>query len=214
MPDDNARPARRVAAMVLAVTLSFAAGACSVDSGEGSQDSGAAVTEPEASDEASTAPAPGTDLATSADEEPDPSVAGGGAQPPGLPDQPIAEVPSSVPGVTLELWRVVRIDGGVHITFAGRSDDGTQVPINAFSTGTSDYSVAGLSFVDTAGLKRYLVLETPDGDCVCSSVPGISYEPGQRSFHFAVVTAPPADVTSGVVDTPIGSFPGVQIEDA
>ncbi len=205
------------------VALSLLAAAC----GGGGDDSDA-VTRPGIATEAGETTAPpdgGGDL-----------QAGGTTTAPDQGDDPAAPTPAGDPVASLEVDTAtndgealaVRIEVDslargaqdtvrLDLTITNLSDQFDWKIYGNLGEGNSDYSVGGISLVDLAGNKRYLVLVDSEGDCVCtqlpSSIEGIAAGES-RSFQ-ATFPAPPAEVTMVDVQVPgLGVVPEVPLADA
>jgi len=79
------------------------------------------------------------------------------------------------------------------------------------ATTEDDYRVSGFSLFDPAGLKRYLVLRDTDGDCLCSDIGNSRLATGERVSFTATFPAPPQDVDTVTVETPMGALTSVPI---
>ncbi len=141
-----------------------------------------------------------------------------------VPDEPVATAPTSVPGTDLTVYVVQRAGQAVTVVFGLRT---TTAPASGDKSvgprlGESyiDYTVGGVTLVDPVGLKQYLTLRPEDFEitatgpvqCACSSTRGGSeLEPGHEQVFAASLAAPPADVTSVSLVTPMGTVPGLTI---
>lgn len=133
---------------------------------------------------------------------------------PALADQPVASVPSNIKDVTLEIYEVRRAAGAATVAFAVNNKGTSELSMNYQLASGVTANVGAVSLVDVGNLKRYLTLKDDEGGCVCSSTQSVGVPAGSRSYFYATFTAPPAEVISIVVETPMGSVPGVPITDA
>lgn len=147
-----------------------------------------------------------------------------------VPEQPLAAGPTTFPGLELGVYVVRRTDQAILVVF-GLRNTGTTESIGGFS-GSSlgerfafDYTVGGVSLVDTAGLKQYLVLRPADpdhpgqsvtsGPCACSAIVGSEqsrFAQDKVKYFAALVTAPPAGVGKVSFVSPIGTVAGLSID--
>lgn len=140
-----------------------------------------------------------------------------GGPPPGVPEEPVATTPAAVPGMGLEAYALVRSGETVQLTFALTvADPAAFVPRpGAFllNEGGDDAPVDAVTLLDTAGLQRYLVLLDSEGSCLCSDGGPINElsETSPTVFFSATYAAPPEDVTSMTVETPVGALTGVPV---
>lgn len=68
-----------------------------------------------------------------------------------------------------------------------------------------DYAISGVSLFDAVNLKRHLVFLDEQGGCLCSVTATVTLEAGSTLYLAAQFPAPPADITSMTLQTPIGS---------
>ncbi len=147
-----------------------------------------------------------------------------------VPSQPIGSTPTTIPGVTLQLYVVKRQDpGAVLVVFALQVDasavarllpTGGAVRAALSSNGDSIQpvnSVSGVALLDPAGLKDYetfMIDPSKDPTCLCSlvdpSFPTSNIMPGTRYFA-ALVAAPPPGVTKVSFVTGLATIGNVTI---
>lgn len=147
-----------------------------------------------------------------------------------VPEQPLASGATTFPGLELGVYVVRRADKAVLVVF-GLRNTGTTERYPGFS-GSSlgerfafDYTVGGVSLVDAAGLKQYLVLRPADpehagqavtsGPCACSANVGSEqsvFTPGKVKYFAALVTAPPEGVGKVSFVSPIGTVDGLTVD--
>ncbi len=147
-----------------------------------------------------------------------------------VPEQPLAAGPTTFPGLELGVSVVRRTEQAVLVVF-GLHNTGTSERIAGFS-GSSlgkrlpfDNTVGGVSLVDTAGLRQYLVLRPADpdhpgqaltsGPCACSAIVGseqATFPRDEVRYFAALVTAPPAGVGKVSFVSPIGTVAGLSID--
>ncbi|ABS05560.1 hypothetical protein [Kineococcus radiotolerans] len=136
------------------------------------------------------------------------------AVPAGFPDAPVAVTSTAVDGVTLEVYRALRSGDSVTLAFAARNTGAEQANLGQrLGSDPLHTDASGVSLFDPVGLKRYLVLLDSAGGCLCSSN-AVWVEPGEHRFLTATFSAPPADVDSVTVETPIGSLPAIPLTEA
>jgi len=145
-----------------------------------------------------------------------------------VPSQPIGSTPTSIPGITLQLYLAKRQNPGAVLVVFALEVDATGVTSLGVSPGpirgglsatadesNTDASVSGVALLDPAGLKKYeTFMADPRNDisCLCSLVePGFSnINPGTRYFA-ALVAAPPPSVTSVSFVTGLGTIGNVTL---
>ena len=142
-----------------------------------------------------------------------------------VPATPIASTPSSLGGMTLQLYVAQRADpGAALVVFAlqlrsARNYYWQTVSSALSANGSQEGSatVSGVSLLDTAGLKEYetfMAKPSDDATCLCSSVgeSGVTNNPSSGVYYFAaLVAAPPASVTSVSFVTGMGSIANVSL---
>ncbi|WP_167582434.1 hypothetical protein [Kineococcus rubinsiae] len=129
------------------------------------------------------------------------------------PEEPIATVPGGERGMVVELYELERSGKSVTATMAvtNEAPEGFLLARQFAATAEDEYLVSGISLFDPAGLKRYLVLRDTDGNCLCSTVGLGQLEQGDRVSFTATFPAPPSDVDTVTVETPMGALPSVPI---
>lgn len=139
-----------------------------------------------------------------------------------VPKSPLASTPTSVPGVTLQLYLVQRISTkAVLIVFAVIAPSGTDRGSVIFSLGangqTLGATVSGVSLLDPTGLKQYLPYmanPTKDETCVCTDLfdSKVGETSGPTPIYFAAVVAAPPETTHTVsFVTGLGTIPNVTL---
>lgn len=143
-----------------------------------------------------------------------------------VPAQPVATVPSSIPGVTLQLYAAQRQgNGAVLVVFAvdlspsaassGKKLDIIQALDLDYSSDSSGTETANnVAVVDAAGLKEYETFNpTPNNPatCLCSNTGGLSWHDPGPAYLAALVAAPPASAHTVSVVTGLGSFGNVTL---
>jgi hypothetical protein len=142
-----------------------------------------------------------------------------------VPGTPIGSTPTSVPGVTLQLYVARRVGPQAVLVVFGLA---TTKPV--VSGGEEDYdlseglsanpveaniSVSEVSLFDPAGLNEYetyMVNPDIDATCLCSAFdrgPGLPDD--TVTYYAALVAAPPADVTSVSFVTGVGTISDVPL---
>lgn len=142
-----------------------------------------------------------------------------------VPSQPISSVPSSVDGVTLQLYLARRqTPGAVAVVFALQVNttgqgisrvSSIQHSLSA-NTSNSNQTVSNVALLDPAGLKEYQTFMADprqDATCLCRALPfGDGFNSSGEVFYYAaLVAAPPSDVTSVSVVTGMGTFANVKL---
>lgn len=139
-----------------------------------------------------------------------------------VPDQPTATTPTSVSGVTLQMYLAKRIaPNAVLVVFAlvaptGISQEGIYASLSANGGGV-DATVSGVALLDPTGLKEYLpYMGDPSNDrtCVCSNLFNSSagLTSGNTPTYFAaVLAAPPESVQTVSFVTGLGTIPNVTL---
>jgi len=91
--------------------------------------------------------------------------------------------------------RVVRLDFTIH------NSAGSVIYLNQYNRlmGTGN-SVTNVSLVDYEGGLRYGVVKDSDGACACSREIANEIPAGEASGYWALITAPPEDVTTVSID--------------
>jgi len=130
-----------------------------------------------------------------------------------LPDEPVATVPGGEPGMVVEVYALTRSAESVTATMAVTNEALEPFTLNRqFAASLADdYRVSGITLFDPAGLKRYLVLRDTNGDCLCSDVGNGRLDTGERVSFTATFPAPPQDVDTVTVETPMGALASVPI---
>lgn len=150
-----------------------------------------------------------------------------------VPSQPIGSAPTSIPGMTLDLYLVKRArPGAVLVVFGltlnttaataihGNPSQVVQGLSQNYLSGTANAiapAVSGVALLDPAGLKEYeTFMGNPnyDSTCLCSQIDpglaGLSTSPGTY-YYAAMVAAPPAGVTSVSFVTGLGTIASVPL---
>lgn len=142
-----------------------------------------------------------------------------------VPSQPLSSVPSSVEGVTLQLYLAKRqTPGAVAVVFALQINttgqgisrvSSIQHSLSA-NTSNSNQTVSNVALLDAAGLKEYQTFMADprqDATCLCTALPfGDGFNStGEVFYYAALVAAPPSDVTSVSVVTGMGTFVNVKL---
>src|SRR5712692_8379721 len=133
-----------------------------------------------------------------------------------VPVEAVGSVPSSTSGLQFEVFALKRTGSTVTLVGALRNTGNSAVTIDdQLGDGRAIYDVSGLSLVDGVSLKQYQTLRSSNnsasGDgCLCggtaeASLPGI--QPGARWFFAALFPAPPPDINTVAVYSPIGVIP-------
>src|SRR5690606_8382011 len=114
----------------------------------------------------------------------EPTGTSGAPGPREFPDEPLAATPSSEPGVTIEVFELVRTDGAVHLTFALVLDEDADAQASAYPLvgGVTTTDARNVTLFDPVGLKRYLAYMDEDDRCLCSSAHHF-IKPGERRFY-------------------------------
>ncbi len=146
-----------------------------------------------------------------------------------VPSTPMASTPTTIKGLELQVYLVQRDQQGVFVVFGLHNTTTADVANLSGTTlgenGAVDYTVGGVSLVDTAGLKQYLVLRPKDfadqetaskpGPCACSQVPRpfLTFTADEVKYFAAEIAAPPPNVSKLSFVTPLGTVPGLQVSD-
>lgn len=143
------------------------------------------------------------------------------ASSPGSDLGPVAGTRSSPVGgneLTLELHDIVRQGTLAQINFTVRAEKLTPIygvfdDGNTDSSDTTDYTVDGLTLIDTVAAKVYLVAADSEGHCLCSrQLVQTVVEDDRPVLLYATFAAPPSTVTSMSVQVPgFGVFPDVPV---
>jgi hypothetical protein len=134
----------------------------------------------------------------------------------------VASVPSSITGLQFEVYalrrtgsRLVTLVGALNNTGTAKVDLATELGEDKIS----GYNVSAISLVDSVSLKQYLTFRTgadnaTNNGCVCSSTIDAlrnGIQPGARWFFSALFPAPPLDVSTVTVNSPVAVVPHVPI---
>lgn len=134
-----------------------------------------------------------------------------------VPEEPIASAPAGLDGFSLDVLALEReSESSVYLVFALRSDSDAAVLFQSqledpTVDGPLDYANSAVSLFDAVNLKRHLVFVDDAGGCLCSLTSTVDVEPGDALYLAALFPAPPADVESMTVQTPIGSVSSVPL---
>ena len=148
-----------------------------------------------------------------------------------VPSQPIGSTPTSVAGLTLNLYVVQRSGPQAVLLVFGLvssrpvGDEASQTDNDIWEGLSANYyngvgnsespSVSGVSLLDSANLKQYLTYNAHpdvDADCLCSALSrNISFRPGAVEYFAALVAAPPAGASSLSFVSGLGSIGDVQL---
>ena len=106
---------------------------------------------------------------------------------------PVKTIDGTEPGVRADILSLKRTEGGIltlRIAFA--NETGGEIKNKALPGGGN---VENFQLVDFLNKRKYSVMRTSDGACLCTSLnPLTSSEPGKRIL-WAKFTAPPESVT-------------------
>lgn len=146
-----------------------------------------------------------------------------------VPATPLGTTPTTVPGVTLELYLAERVSrNAVLVVFAlnvpsGGISVGLETQMNQALSGLGNDingdrnawdAVSGVSLFDPVGLKQYqtyMADPTDDDTCLCTTaLTGYNFQPGSNYFA-ALVAAPPANVKSVSFVTGLGTIGDVTL---
>ncbi len=142
-----------------------------------------------------------------------------------VPSQPVASVPSSIQGLQFEVYLLKRT-GSRLVTLVGALNNTGTAKVNLTSELGEDriagFNVSALSLVDSVNLKQYLTFRTGEDSalnngCVCSSTIDVlrnGIQPGARWFFSALFPAPPPDVSTVTVNSPVAVVPNVSMTNA
>jgi hypothetical protein len=143
-----------------------------------------------------------------------------------VPDEPLATAGASLAGSQLEVYLAEREGQAVTVVFGLRQIRETSEPSSISSTlgeATFDNTVGGVSLLDQAALKQYLVLRPlgaaeastggQPGPCACSGTLGVDLELNEVVYFAASIAAPPASTTKVSFVTPVGTVPGLTLTD-
>ena len=136
-----------------------------------------------------------------------------------VPSQPIGSTPSTIPGVTLQLYVLKRINpNAVLAVFALDIQSSVEnaalpakliEPLDANWGSSGDVqSVSAVSLFDPTGLKEYLpYMANPKDDttCMCSNV-ATAFGDAGVSYAAALLAAPASSVTSASFVTGLGTI--------
>ncbi|HEY5316490.1 MAG TPA: hypothetical protein VIJ20_00815 [Solirubrobacteraceae bacterium] len=141
-----------------------------------------------------------------------------------VPSQPISSTPTSIAGVTLQLYVVRRVPPGAVLvvfalqTSAAAASVGLEGSIaQAVSTNddnSTENTVSGVSLFDPAGLKEYetyMVNPSNDSTCLCTTLSGAPFDQAGTNYEAALVAAPPSGVTSVSFVTGLGTIANVAL---
>jgi hypothetical protein len=142
-----------------------------------------------------------------------------------VPNQPVGSTPSTIRGVTLQLYVAKRITANailavfalnIQSSVENASLPGTLIrPLDANwgSNNSNVQSVSAVSLFDPTGLKEYLpYMANPkdDATCMCSNIASAFGDAGV-SYMAALLAAPPSSVTSVSFVTGLGTIANVPL---
>ncbi len=122
---------------------------------------------------------------------------------------------SSADGKTIELdlYRIVRDGSLAHVTFTVRSADDAVVGDLFSDRGSHDYEADGVTLIDPAAKKLYLVASHGQGRCLCTATGSLTLSGGTPTVISASFAAPPVRVTAMDVAIPhFGVFSHVPVK--
>lgn len=148
-----------------------------------------------------------------------------------MPTQPTASTPTTIPGVTLQVYVAERAEPrAVLVVFALQVDASGASTVNAnglalfqglsanYLNGTSNSitpSVSGVAMFDPSGLKlyeTYMADPSTDSSCLCSRIDNTYAGNKPGTYYFAaLVAARRATVTSISFVTGLGTIPNVAL---
>ncbi|MBE1592291.1 hypothetical protein ACFPOI_16765 [Nonomuraea angiospora] len=142
---------------------------------------------------------------------PQPSATGSSAEPSGTsaspaPQEPVASRKFGLDGrqMTLVITQLRREGKTTTLNFTLTHEDGPAWRIgHDLGQGPLDYTVGGISLVDTGNAKRYRPGRTGTKSCLCSETSGGKPIEEGRSYPFyAMFAAPPPEVTKVHIEIP------------
>ncbi len=134
-----------------------------------------------------------------------------------IPGEPVATAPAEYDGFSLDVYALhPESDKSVFLVFGvrnGSDEDKTfqREMEDPAVDGPVDYAISGISLFDAVNLKRHLVFLDEQGGCLCSVTATETVEAGSTLYLAAQFPAPPADVTSMTLQTPIGSVANIPL---
>ena len=143
-----------------------------------------------------------------------------------VPAQPIGSTPSTMPGVTLQLYVLRRVSANAVLAVFALNIQGSVVnaalsgtlvePLDAnWGSNNNVESVSAVSLFDPAGLKEYLpFMANPRDDttCLCSNIAAGGVFNSAGTFYMAaLLAAPPSTVTSLSFVTGLGTIANVPL---
>jgi len=141
-----------------------------------------------------------------------------------LPGQPLGVSGSSISGLDLEVWSLIRSGDKAMLLIVALHNPGTSPVKTGIEIGSLSASrdaakevaktVSGISAVDGSGLKQYLpymVNAADDNTCLCSAFSLSDFTPDQRDYYAALLASPPPGVKNLTIVTGLGSVANVPL---
>ncbi len=114
--------------------------------------------------------------------------------------------------IDLDLYRIVREGHLVHVSFTVRSTEDAVVGDLFSDRESNDYEADGITLIDPAAKKLYLVASHGQGSCLCTATGGLTLSHDRPSVVSASFAAPPGGVTTMGVQIPhFGVFSSVPV---
>jgi hypothetical protein len=115
--------------------------------------------------------------------------------------------------IELDLYRIVRDGSLAQVTFTVRSADDAVVGDLFSDRESHDYEADGVTLIDPAARKLYLVASHGQGRCLCTSTGALTLSADAPSMISASFAAPPPSVSAMDVQIPhFGVFSRVPVE--
>lgn len=136
-----------------------------------------------------------------------------------IPEQPVATAPAEFDGFSLDVYALQRDSAeSVSLVFGLRNDSGDDRTFqremeDPTVEGAVDYAISAVSLFDAVNLKRHLVFLDEENGCLCSRTDTVTVATGDTLYLAAQFPAPPADIESMTLQTPIGSVADVPLTD-
>ena len=137
-----------------------------------------------------------------------------------IPTAPVATAPAQYDGFSLDVYALHReSDRSVYVVFGLRNDSeddkGFQRELEDPAVDAPvEYAISAVSLFDAVNLKRHLVFLDEQGGCLCSLTATVTVEAGSTLYLAAQFPAPPPDIESMTLQTPIGSVANIPLTGA